>query len=266
MTEKFYRAFCEQANVVCVQTEWCKQDVVRHFRIAPSKIEVVRWGSVFDAYREPTSDEKRAAREKFKLPAQFFFYPAVTWPHKNHEDILRATHLLRTRYGRTVEVVFTGGQTAFHRTLDSLARDLKVEDQVRYLGFVSEEELQSIFCAATAMVFPSKFEGFGLPILEAFHMRLPVICSNASVLPEVAREGALFFTPGSPGELADLMVRILEEEELRETMAMKGQAVLSTFSLKDMANSFKRLYARTAGRAIAPEDDPGRMPVESIAE
>jgi glycosyltransferase involved in cell wall biosynthesis len=251
--ERLYRAFCEQAEIVCVQTEWCKQDVARHFGIAPGKIEVIRWGSVFDAYRQATSDEKRFAREKFKLPEKFFFYPAVTWPHKNHEDILRALYLLNTEHGLRVDAFFTGASTVFRDHLESLARDLDVSDQIHYLGFVATQELQSIFGAATAMVFPSKFEGFGLPILEAFHARLPVLCSNASVLPEVARDGALYFTPGCPEELSESMLRVLRDPELRRSMVERGADVLSSFSAQDMVRSFQQMYSRVAGQAVLPK-------------
>ena len=103
-------------------------------------------------------------------------------------------------------------------SLETLAIDLNVSQQVHYLGFVTTQELQSIFDAATAMIYPSKFEGFGLPIIEAFHARLPVLCSNASVLPEVAGDGALYFTPGCPKELAGLMLRILRDPELRRSL------------------------------------------------
>jgi glycosyltransferase involved in cell wall biosynthesis len=253
LREKLYRAFCEQARIVCVQTEWCKQDVARHFGIALGKIEVVRWGSVFGAYREPASEEIQAAREKFKLPGQFFFYPAVTWPHKNHEDIIRAVHLLNTKHGYRVDVFFTGASTDFRVQLDALARDLGVSERIHHLGFVTTQELQSIFGAATAMVFPSKFEGFGLPILEAFHARLPVLCSNSSVLPEVARDGALYFTPGCPEELAESMLRVLRDPELRQSMVEKGADVLSSFPAHDMARSFQDMYARVAWRATSGE-------------
>jgi glycosyltransferase involved in cell wall biosynthesis len=263
LREKLYPAFCDQAECVCVQTEWTRQDVIAQYGLAPEKVTVIPWGSVFDAYARPSAEQKAAASRKFALPAQFFTYPAVTWPHKNHEDILRAVHLLKTRHRRRVEVFFTGASTNFRQKLDELANELGVAEQLHYLGFVTAEELQSIFSAATAMVFASKFEGFGLPILEAFHARLPVLSSNATVLPEVAQNGALYFSPGCPGELAELMLKMLDNADLRESLAERGSAVLKGFSMDDTARSFQRLYARvsrrTARRAGGPDprhDDP----------
>jgi glycosyltransferase involved in cell wall biosynthesis len=152
-------------------------------------------------------------------------------------------------------VYFTGASTKFRAKLQEIARELGVLDQLHYLGFVTPEELQSVFASATAMVFPSKFEGFGLPILEAFHARLPVLSSDATVLPEVAQDGAAFFNPDSPTELAELMVRCLDNPDFPESLIQKGCEVLKSFSMRDTASQFQSLYARTAG----PSRESGGM-------
>jgi glycosyltransferase involved in cell wall biosynthesis len=244
--EKLYRAFCAQASVVCVQTQWTRQDIINQYNIAGEKVVVIPWGPVFDAYRNPSAEEVRTTIEKYQLPDRFFFYPAVTWPHKNHEAILRALEILKNKDGIAAHVFFTGASTEHRQVLDKLARELGVTEQLHFLGFVTPTELQSIFRAATAMIFPSKFEGFGLPILEAFHAGLPVLASNASTLPEVAKDGALFFDPDSPSELSGLMKTILEKPELRQDLKTKGTLVLSEYSIGKMAASFQTLYAKTA--------------------
>jgi glycosyltransferase involved in cell wall biosynthesis len=253
LRERWYRAYCAQAAFVCVQAEWSRQDVIKNYGISPDKVVVIRWGSVFDAYAAPSSQAQQATIEKYRLPRQFFFYPAITWPHKNHENIIRALHLLKKEHGRTPDAYFTGASTNFRGKLDEIAREFGVLDQLHYLGFVTTEELQSVFANATAMVFPSKFEGFGLPILEAFHAHLPVLCSNATVLPEVAQHGAAYFEPDSPVELAALMVRSMDDPDFRESLSQKGSEVLARFSMRDTAAKFQALYARTVGHS-----SPGR--------
>jgi len=252
LRERNYRAFCERASFVCVQAQWTKQDVINHYGIAEEKIVVIPWGSVFHAYEAPSVAIQRATVEKYGLPDQFFFYPAVTWPHKNHECILRALHLLKSEHGSTPHVYFTGASTEHRSTLDKLAQDLSVSDQVHFLGFLTAEELQAVFGAATAMVFPSKFEGFGLPILEAFQARLPVLSSSATTLPEVAKDAALYFDPDSPAELASLMQTILDVPEVRQELISKGTLVLSHYSINDTAASFQVLYEKTA--ALSSQD------------
>ena len=246
LRERKYRAFCERASCVCVQAEWTKLDVVKHYGLPMEKVVVIPWGSVFDAYKAPSSEAIRATVAKYSLPKQFFFYPAVTWPHKNHQVILRALYILKSERGIAPHAYFTGSSAQHRPVLDKLAQELGVLDQVHFLGFLTPEELQAVFSAATAMVFPSKFEGFGLPILEAFHARLPVLSSNATTLPEVAGDAALYFDPDSPAELATLMKMILDRPKVREDLIRKGTLVLSQHSIDDTAADFQGLYERTA--------------------
>jgi glycosyltransferase involved in cell wall biosynthesis len=246
LRERYYRAFCERASCVCVQAEWTKQDVIKHYGLTADKVVVIPWGSVFDAYKAPSSEAICATVEKYSLPKQFFFYPAATWPHKNHEAIFRALQILKCEHGTTPHVYFTGSSWGHRPALDKLARELDIFEQVHFLGFLTPEELQAVFSAATAMVFPSKFEGFGLPILEAFHARLPVLSSNATTLPEVAGDAALYFDPNSPIELASLMEEILKTPEVREELIRRGTGVLSQHSINETAASFQALYRRIA--------------------
>jgi glycosyltransferase involved in cell wall biosynthesis len=249
LRERYYRAFCDRASCVCVQAEWTKQDVIKRYGLPVDKVAVIPWGSVFDAYRTPSTEIIRATAEKYGLPNQFFFYPAATWPHKNHEVIFEALHILKSEHGIAPDFYFSGSSQGHQAVLDKLAANLGISSQVHFLGFVTPEELQSVFSAATAMVFASKFEGFGLPILEAFHARLPVISSNATTLPEVAGDAALYFDPDSPTELACLMKAILAAPEMREELIRKGSLVLSRHTIADTAAEFQALYERIATRS-----------------
>lgn len=246
LREKSYRAFCSRATYVCVQTAWTKRDIIKQYGIASEKIMVIPWGSVFSAYKVPTIETQKKTIEKYHLPSEFFFYPAVTWPHKNHELILRALCILKSKHGLTPDVYFTGASTKFRQTLDKVAQELGVSEHIHYLGFVTPEELRVIFHTATAMIFPSKFEGFGLPILEAFDSHLPVLSSNATTLPEVAQNAALYFDPDNPLELASLMEKMLNDPQLRQDLIDKGTSVLSQCSIKDTVAHFQVLYERVA--------------------
>jgi glycosyltransferase involved in cell wall biosynthesis len=245
LRERYYRTFCDRAAFVCVQAQWTKQDVISCYGLAEEKVVVIPWGSVLPAYKPSSMEAAQATLEKYGLSGRFFFYPAVTWPHKNHEVILRALHLLKSEDGTALHAYFTGSSTDFRRTLDDLARDLDVLEQVHFLGFLAPEELQVVFSLATAMIFASKFEGFGLPILEAFHARLPVLSSNATTLPEVGRNAALYFDPNSPAELAALMRKILDTPEARQDLIEKGAQVLLQYSMNETAANFQTLYERT---------------------
>lgn len=133
------------------------------------------------------------------------------------------------------------------RSSVKLGETLHISEQLHFLGFVAPVELQAIFATATAMIFPSKFEGFGLPILEAFHARLPVLSSSATTLPDVARGAAQYFDPDSPTALSALMRAVLEKPELRHDMIQKGLRVLSQYSIRETAANFQALYFKIAG-------------------
>ncbi len=241
-----YPALCRQATCVCAATEWSRKDFVEKFLLPEEKVKVIPWGNVFDSYPAITPQLIEQTLAKYRLEPPFFFYPAGTWPHKNHAVILRALRLLKDEFKRVVTVCFTGAPHNFGSQVDRLAIDLGVSSQVHHLGFVSASELQALFRSATALVFPSKFEGFGLPILEAFHARLPVLCSNATVLPELARDAALYFDPSSESQLAALMIELLDHPAARKLLADRGLERLSYFSMAETARQFQQLYADIA--------------------
>jgi glycosyltransferase involved in cell wall biosynthesis len=241
----YYSAFCSQASFVSIQTEWGKQDLIEQLKIAPEKIRINPCGTALESYALLSKEVVEQVCVELSLPALYFLYPAVTWPHKNHSVILHALAHLK-QAGRRVHVVFTGATTPFRAKLDALSASLGVSDQVRFMGFVSTNQMQAIFQRATGMLFPSRFEGLGLPILEAFRVGLPVICSSATVLPEVSAGGALLFDPDSPQQLADAMVQLMTSSDLRAALIEAGRHVLERYSADVAASEFAALYREAA--------------------
>ncbi len=244
--EAIYRALCGQATFVCVQTEWTRRDILSKYELPAQKVVTVPWGSVFEAYEKISEEDINATRARYKLSDCFLFYPAATWAHKNHKCILEALSTLKCEQASTPHAYFTGAVTSLKAEIDELARKLGIGDQIHFLGFVEPRELQAIYRLATALVFPSRFEGFGLPILEAFHAGLPVICSNATTLPEVAGGGALYFDPDAPRQLAEQVIKLLHNPSVRLELVKEGALVLESFPMKRTANGLRRLYDRAA--------------------
>src|SRR5262249_15241110 len=151
------------------------------FELSSEKVAVIPWGSVMDAYPEPSAADLAATRESLALPADFLVYPGQTWPHKNHLGLLAALGLIRGRYGTVPPVVCPGHPNAdFQPLVDERARELGVQDEVIFPGFVSPLQLRSLYRLARGMVFPSRFEGWGMPVIEAFSVGLPVTCSSVA--------------------------------------------------------------------------------------
>jgi glycosyltransferase involved in cell wall biosynthesis len=252
--ERSYRAFCAQASMVAVASRWHARDVVNHYGLPEEKVRVVPAAPVLSAYAPPTEEDLRAAREKFALPENFIFYPAQTWEHKNHLALLDALARLRDREGLRVPLVSSGKLTDFYPRIEERARELGLDGQIKFLGFVSTTELQALYRLCRLVVFPTKFEGFGMPLMEAFLAGAPVASSNVTSLPEQAGDAALLFDPDRAEEIAAAVSRLWTDDALRRTLAARGRERVSLFTYERTARLFRAHYRRLAGRGLNEED------------
>lgn len=252
--EVTYRTLCEQATLVSVASTWHKRDLIRHYGLSEEKVRVVPMAPVLSAYPTPGADELSAARQKFSLPEAFIYYPAQTWAHKNHIGLLEALAILRDRHQLKVPLVSSGRCNEFFPKIMKRARELQITDQVWFLGFVSPLEVRCLYELCRGMVFPSKFEGWGLPLSEAFLAGTPVACSNVTSLPEQAGDAALTFGPDDPEEIADAIRRLCTEAELRKTLVGSGKRNVSFFTWDRTARTFRAHYRRIANRPLTEED------------
>lgn len=252
--EVMYRTLCEQARMVSVASTWGKHDLIHHYKLPEEKVQVVPMAPVLSAYPTPDSDELSAICGKFSLPDAFVYYPAQTWAHKNHIVLLEALAILRDRHQLKVPLVSSGRRNEFFPKIMRRARELRLTDQIWFVDFVSPLEVQSLYELCRCMVFPSKFEGWGLPIMEAFSAGAAVACSNVTSLPEQAGDAALIFDPDSPEEIADAIRRLWSEAELRETLIERGKRNVSLFTWDHTARTFRAHYRRLADRPLTEED------------
>lgn len=251
--ETRYRRFCDQAAAVAVASRWARADLLHHYRLPEDKVIVVPMASVLAAYTPPTADDLAQAARKFALPERFIFYPAQTWPHKNHLSLLDALALLRAD-GLTVPLVCTGTLNDFYSRIAAHVRRLGLEQQVKFLGYVAPVDVQCLYRLAEAVVIPSRFEGWGLPVSEAFAAGVPVAASTATSLPEVVGDAGLLFDPARPTEIAATIRRLWVNEALRRTLARQGMARARLFSWERTAKIFRAHYRRITGRLLTEED------------
>jgi glycosyltransferase involved in cell wall biosynthesis len=249
-----YRAFCRQASMVAVASRWGKQDLIRQYGLPEQKVQVVPMGAVLSAYPVPSDEDLAAVRSKYTLPSVFALYPAQTWAHKNHLGLLDALSVLRDRYGLVVPLVASGRLNAFFPSIERRARELRLSEQVSFLGFVSPLELQCLYRLARCVVFPTKFEGLGMPLAEAFSAGTPVASSNVTCLPEAAGDAALFFNPDRAEEMAAAILRLWTDAELRKTLIERGRTRVQRVSWERTARIFRAHYRRVVGHACSEED------------
>ena len=251
--EARYRALCGRASIVTVMTTWGRDDILAKYGLPPEKVRVVPGAAAIEAYDNPTEREIAAARDKFELPLRFAVYPAKAWPHKNHLRLVAALRLLRER-GLDVPVVLTGEQGGSQLPILAEAGKLGVADLVHFVGFVTPGELVALYRMAHMMVFPSLFEGWGLPVVEALSAGLPVACSNATCLPAVTAGAAEMFDPTDTAAIADSIARVWQDDRLRERLIEDGRARAACFSWGHTARIFRACYRMLGGRELSAED------------
>jgi glycosyltransferase involved in cell wall biosynthesis len=252
--ELTYRCLCDQARMVATASNWGKTDLMHYYQLPEAKVRIVPIAPVLTAYPQPSANDIAEVRLRFSLPKGFIFYPAQTWRHKNHLTLLEALSMLRQKTGLTIPLVCSGMLVEFFPHIEKKARELGIADQVQFLGFVSPFELQCLYRLGRVLIFPSLYEGGGLPILEGFLAGMPVACSNATCLPEQAGDAAMIFDPTKPEEIAAAIIQLWTDEGLRRAFIKRGKKRAGAFTLERTARICRAHYRRIAGLALNEED------------
>jgi glycosyltransferase involved in cell wall biosynthesis len=251
--DRIYRTLCRQARVVVAQTRWGAEDLVANLDVPRRKIAVIPAASPLAAYGEPAEDDLARVRAAYDLPDAFFLYPAQTWPHKNHLGLVDAVALLAGE-GIRPAVVCAGWQNDFYGTIEGRVRERGLEGLIRFPGLVPGADVPALYRLARALVFPSLFEGWGFPLLEAFSAGLPVACSDIPVLREVVGPAAATFDPTRSEDVAATLKRVWEDDGLRRELAERGRARSREFSWERTARICRAHYRRVAGVRLSEED------------
>jgi glycosyltransferase involved in cell wall biosynthesis len=240
------------ASVIFVVAEHVKADIVHYLGTKPEKIRVVWPGPPFEG-RPPVTDEQRAeVRARLSLPDRFFFYPAVTWEHKNHLRLLQALALTRERHGYRIPFVFSGASGPHHQAVLAEVARLGLEGQVKWLGYVAYEDLRRIYTIADATVVPTLYEASSAPVYEAMAMGCPVACSNVANLPWLVDKGraGLLFDPMDIDAMTGAVERLWEESELRLRLTTSANQQLKAFSWVSFAREYLNGYEQAAGGRV----------------
>jgi len=251
--DRMYREGCERAALVVTATRWTKQDIVEQYGIPAERIAVIPRGPAV-APTIPNDEHVRRVRAELGLPERFAFYPAMSFPHKNHLRLFEALAILRDRHGITLPLVCTGRpyEPYWPTILEGVKRH-RLDGQVTLLGAVPADTLAAVFEAASLLVYPSYFEGLGLPVLEALEYGLPVVASSATCLPEVGGEAATYFDPLHTESIVEALLAVEREPELLDRARRAAPAVLARFSWPKAAATFVACYRAVAGVPLSPE-------------
>ncbi|HJR59003.1 MAG TPA: glycosyltransferase family 1 protein [Vicinamibacterales bacterium] len=231
-----------RAARVLTVSETSKRDILRYFRIPESKIDVI-YNAIDERLGEaPTDAEMAQVRERYQLNAPFVLYTGNIKPHKNLERLIEAFHTLRRGGLEHVQLLIIGDEISKYATLRRAVHRHKLHKHVRFFGFVPDKTLSSLYRLASVFVFPSLYEGFGLPPLEAMAAGTPVITSNLSSLPEVVGDAAILIDPYEPDEIAAAMRRVLTDPAVRDDLRARGLDRVKQFSWERSVQRVREIY------------------------
>ncbi len=236
-----------RARVILADSKATRDDIVRHFGTDPAKIWVV-YAATDQSMRPLDPDAVAAFREQKGLPEEFILYLGTLEPRKNVDVLARAFGRLR-RSGYDGGLVLAGGPGWGYGAIERAVADEGLDDAVHFAGFVPGEEQALWYNSAQVFVYPSAYEGFGLPVLEAMACGTPVVTSNASSLPEVAGDAGVLTTPGDGAELADALKGLVGSAERRADLRELGLAQAKKFSWDVAAERCRDAYLLAAGHA-----------------
>ncbi len=235
-----------EADVVAAISHTTKQALIQHYHAPAEKITVIPCGvgPQFRRVSDPVVLEE--TRRKFALRHPFILSVGTLEPRKNHLGLIKAFHEVVRRTNTSALLAIAGGKGWMYEETQRVVAELKLEDQVRFLGRVSEPELIALYSLADVFAFPSFFEGFGIPPLEAMACGAPVITSNTSSLPEVAGDAALLVDPHDTGAMAAALHRLLEDTQVREELRQKGYAQAERYTWSAAAAKMLAVYQQLA--------------------
>jgi glycosyltransferase involved in cell wall biosynthesis len=227
-------AIAASQRIACV-SEYVRQTLITSTNVSPERAITIRL-----AVLQPAAPPDVGVLARLGLTqGHFVLYPANFWPHKNHARFFEAVEMYRrARANSRLRVVCTGAPNSLMR---ALARDTPPEVAL-FAGYVDAGELAALYDAAAALVFPSLYEGFGMPVLEALSRGTPVLCSNVSSLPEVAGEAAVYFDPMDPRQMADALEALADGPRMAELVRRGRDQAARAGDARGMAKRYLDLF------------------------
>jgi glycosyltransferase involved in cell wall biosynthesis len=236
-----------QADRILTVSEASKHDILTFFNVAPEKVTVIHNAIDERFLQPPDAAQMDRVRQRYQLDHPFVLYVGNIKPHKNVTRLIEAFGQARANGLGDLKLLVIGDDLSRYPALRQTVHRHKLDKHVRFLGFQPHEMLSSFYRLARVFVFPSLYEGFGLPPLEAMACGTPVVTSNISSMPEVTGEAAVLVDPYDAGSIADGIRQAVSDETLRTALIARGLARARTFSWADSVARIHRAYFDVLG-------------------
>ena len=237
-----------RADMIVTDSQFSKDEIIKYFPQHSDKIRVVQCGVDLEKFRPCTEPERiPEVKKSLGIEGDYFLYLGTIEPRKNLERLIKAYHICTQRIGSDLpKLVLAGGKGWLYDSIFAKVTELGLTDRVIFTKYVPSEDMNPLMCGAVAFVFPSIYEGFGMPPLEAMACGVPVLASDAASLPEVTGDCAVICNAYSEESIAEGLLRLYDDTALRADLSRRGLERASQFtwdaSAKQLYNVYKELF------------------------
>lgn len=232
---RFFPHFARNSTRIATVSEYSKQDIIRQYGVDPGKIDVVYDGAS-EVYHPLTLEEKRVTQQHYTDGRPYFVFIGSLHPRKNLANLFRAFDLFKKANPSDVQLLIVGARKWWTSDIDRAYQEMNFYDDVIFTGRLNTDHLHMVLGSALGLAYVSYFEGFGIPIVEAFRCGTPVITANVTSMPEVAGEAALMIDPFDPESIAIAMYKIFQYETLRNELSERGYQRKDMFTWQKTAD------------------------------
>jgi len=224
----FFKKMLKKTRFLLAVSENTKRDIINKFHYEEDKIGVV-YPSADDDFKPVEKDSLKEFIESTKLPEKFFLAVGTLEPRKNYPNLIKGFYEF-LKNNKDYHLIIVGKKGWKFEGIYKLIEELKLKNHVHILGYLSGKSIMNLYSLAEALVFPSIYEGFGIPPLEAMKCGCPVIVSNTSSVPEVVGDAGLYINPKNPASIAGVLTKLVSNKDLREKLIAQGFAQSKKFS------------------------------------
>lgn len=231
----YFPKYARKANRIATVSEYSKADIIRQYGVDENKIDVV-FNGANEGFKAVSSEIAESIRQKYTGGNPYFVFVGALHPRKNLVNLFKAFDHFKQADTKGIKLLIVGEKQWWTDEIKQAYENLKYKDDVIFAGRLNINELQKVVASALALTYVSYFEGFGIPIIEAFYAGTPVITSNVTSMPEIAGDAALLIDPFSVDSISGAMLTIVNDNELRKSLIQKGHERAKDFSWQKSAD------------------------------
>lgn len=248
LVRKYYTYFtpryAKKAKRIATVSEFSKNDIIKQYGIDPNKIDVV-YNGANELFKPIHKEDIKSIKEKFTGGNDYFVFVGALNPRKNLQNIFKAFDQYKDRYKTNAKFVVVGVKMYWSEEIKSVYVKMKYKTDVIFTGRLEPDDLSKVVGSAIALVYASVFEGFGIPIIEAYNAEVPVITSNVTSMPEISGDAALLVDPSSIEQISDAMHKISSDKAFANSLVEKGRKRRADFSWEKTSESLWQSILKT---------------------